>query len=66
MIIFLFCVFVILEQLDVLWSLDLVQIFCATIGIHELPRNIFTPNGLVLFFQINLLYLINCIYTISY
>ncbi|XP_060868860.1 chorion peroxidase-like isoform X2 [Metopolophium dirhodum] len=34
------------EQLDVLWSLDLTQIFCLTTNIDKLPSDIFTPNGL--------------------
>jgi hypothetical protein len=41
--------FVILEQFDVLWSLDLTKLFCATTNINELPSDIFMPNGYVIF-----------------
>jgi len=41
-----------LEQFDVLWSLDLTQIFCLTTNIDKLPKDIFTPNGLVLLFLV--------------
>ncbi|XP_060850506.1 peroxidase-like isoform X2 [Rhopalosiphum padi] len=34
------------EQFDVLWSLDLTKLFCATTNINELPSDIFMPNGL--------------------
>ncbi|XP_025198953.1 peroxidase-like [Melanaphis sacchari] len=34
------------EQFDVLWSLDLTKLLCATTKIDKLPSNIFIPKGL--------------------
>lgn len=36
-------IFVILEQFDVLWSLDLGQLLCLTTNIDQLPIDIFKP-----------------------
>ncbi|XP_026823507.1 chorion peroxidase-like isoform X2 [Rhopalosiphum maidis] len=41
------------EQLDVLWSLDLTKLFCATTNINELPSDIFMPNGLSEMYKCN-------------